>query len=60
VIKAVYETPWAIREEKLQAIREFLARRTAGDVLTREEITRGVSGRPRPMAIAPTRPTRSR
>jgi signal peptide peptidase SppA len=53
VIRAVYETPWAIREEKLQAIRDFLARKTAGDVLSREEIQLALSGRARPMAIAP-------
>jgi ClpP class serine protease len=54
VVRAVYETPWAIREEKLQAIRDFLARKTAGDVLSRDEIQLALSGRARPMAIAPT------
>lgn len=52
VVRAVYETPWVIREEKLQAIREFLARRTAGDVLTREEIKAAMSGRPRPAVVS--------
>lgn len=49
IVRAVYGTPWAIKPEKLEAIRSFLARRSAGDVLTREEVRAALSGRPQPV-----------
>jgi signal peptide peptidase SppA len=52
IVQAVHETPWAIREEKLQQIRQFLARRTSGDVLTADEVRAAMSGRGEPAAIA--------
>lgn len=54
IVRAVYGTPWAIREEKLQAIRQFLERRSAGEVLSREEIAAAVSGRPQPASVSDT------
>lgn len=54
IVRAVYGTPWVIREDKLDAIRHFLARRSAGDALSREEIAAAMSGRPQPVAVKDT------
>jgi hypothetical protein len=44
VLRAVSETPWAIRPDKLVVIRELLAMRAAGERLTAEEIEARVGG----------------
>lgn len=51
VLRAVFETPWAIRPETLQVIVSVVSRRVAGERLSAEEIQdrigAGPAGRPR-------------
>jgi signal peptide peptidase SppA len=49
IVRAVHETLWAIRPEKLETIASFLARRSAGESLSRAEIQAALSGRPQPV-----------
>lgn len=49
IVRAVHETPWAIRPEKLQTIAAFLQRRSEGDVLTREEVRAAMAARSQPV-----------
>lgn len=48
IVRAVYETPWAILPAKLEQICELLQARTAGHVFTREEIAARIGTKPTP------------
>jgi capsid assembly protease len=46
VLRAIRETPWAVREETLAVIEEIIALRASGERLTAEEIQARIGGPP--------------